>query len=150
MNVKTFPVGTSSYFLVSVLKILAQNLEVSTVCVQEFHIVDCFDYTKHLFEFWRKQDFTFGFSCVVCLVKLKLSWCLRKAAVMEKLRVGFYHKINFETICGFEVRLQCIVIRQHFPPRENCLVKTKVEKMHIHNPLNLSYAKITRKDGKSG
>ena len=51
MNVKTFPVGTSSYFLVSVLKILAQNLEVSTVCVQEFQIVDCFDYTEHLFEF---------------------------------------------------------------------------------------------------
>lgn len=69
---------------------------------------------------------------------------------MEKLRVGFYHRINFETICGFEVRLQYIVIRQHVPPHENCPVKTKVGKMHTHNPLNRIFAKITRKDGKSG
>lgn len=68
---------------------------------------------------------------------------------MEKLRVGFYHRINCETISGFEVKLQYIVIRQHFPPHENWLVKTKVGKMHIHNPSNLIYAKITRRDGKA-
>lgn len=57
---------------------------------------------------------------------------------MEKVRVGFYRRIDFETTCGFGVRLQYTVIKPHFSPSSKLLVETKVGKTHTHNPVSLT------------